>query len=480
MQAKISRAARAGTIPALCGLLATMLPCAITASPAAAQEPGAAEISGGFISTVQQAAAALGAGDNVRARDLLRAAHVAVPGDARVLLYLAGAELVTGDTARTLDALELLAEQGVLRDLHADPMLARLQGNPRFVRALEQMAANAAPLIRSDTAFQLADMDFLPEGIAYDPVDDVFFVGSLHRGTILRIDRTGEVSELANVATDRRALVIGLRVDASRRRLWAATLVIDSTAPRFRRGVGGRAALHGYDLDSRRRVANHAVSESGPHLLNDIAITPRGDVYVTDSEGDALYRLRADGPLLERFHAGTTDFTYPNGIAVSADGTRLYVAHVEGISSWNLAGADGLVERVTTAPGVAAGGIDGLYACSGSLLAVQSLLGFQRVVLLALDSTGLHIARQQALERQHPAHDVATTGAIAQGAFYYIANSQLGRLDSDQRVAPSDSPRASVVLRLPVPVECSVTDSASTSTSTSEPAITRPGSSVGL
>jgi hypothetical protein len=281
------------------------------------------------------------------------------------------------------------------------------------------------------------------------------------------------------VAPDRRALVVGLRVDASRRRLWAATLVVDSAAPRFRRGTGGRAALHGYDLDTGRRVANHAVTESGPHLLNDIAVTPGGDVYVSDSEGDALYRLRADGPLLERFHAGTTDFTYPNGITVSADGARLYVAHVEGISSWKLNAPDGLVERVTTASGVAAGGIDGMYACQGSLLAIESLLGFQRVVLLELDSTGLHIVRQQPLERRHPAHDAATTGALADSSFHYIANAQLNRLDDDHRVLPSDTSRASVVLRLPAPAEC-VPTSDSTSTSTSDRAISPSGSRTGL
>lgn len=409
---------------------------------------------GGFVSLVERAAGALSAGEELRARDLLRRAHHLVPGDPRVLLYLARTELATGDTARALAALERLADQGAHRDFSGDPVFDLLDGHPAYESALERMRANAAPVIRSDTAFELPDPDFLPEGLAYDPVDAAFYAGSLHRGTIVRIDPDGAVTEMARVAEGERALVVGLRVDPERRRLWAATLVVDSAAPRFRRGVGGRAALNAFDLETGDRVVRVAPGEPGPHLLNDLALTAGGDLYVTDSEAGVVYRLRSGADSLELVHGPRADFTYPNGIALSTDGSRVYVAHVEGVSTFSITDDEADLERVSTAPGIAAGGIDGLYACSGGLLAVQSMLGFQRVVLLGLDDTGHRITHQTPLEQRHPAHDAATTGAVADGAFHYIANSQLGRLGADQSVSPAPSIQPSVVLRVPIPPAC--------------------------
>ena len=245
-------------------------------------------------------------------------------------------------------------------------------------------------------------------------------------------------------------------MDGAARRLWVATLVIDSAAPRFAGGTGGWAALHVYDLGTGRLVRRYAAPDSSrPHLLNDIALAPGGDVYVTDSEGNALLRLRAGAAGLERVHGGARDFTYPNGVAVAADGTRLYVAHWEGMSTVALAGAEaGRVRRVAAPAGVPTGNVDGLYACPGGLIAVQGLLDFQQVTWFDLAPDGRAFTGARALERRHPAHDAATTGAVARDALYYIANAQLARLRGDGQLTPAREPRGTVVLRLPLGGAC--------------------------
>jgi hypothetical protein len=125
------------------------------------------------------------------------------------------------------------------------------------------------------------------------------------------------------------------------------------------------------------------------------------------------------------------------------------------VSTVVLSGAEaGRVTRLTAPARLGTGNIDGLYACAGGLLGVQRLLDFQQVTWFELAPGGRRIATARALERRHPAHDAATTGALARGAFFYIANAQLGRLRSDGGLTPAAAPPRSIVLRLPLDGVC--------------------------
>jgi sugar lactone lactonase YvrE len=438
-------------------LLLTALLFAATplrAQPGPTQPPD--ESAATFGEALGEATRALAARDYPALRRSLRAALAFAPDNPSLLYQLARAEARTGDTAAALAALDRLAPLGAARDVAADSAFDALRALPRFRAVVRRLAASAAPVVRSDTAFTLADPDFIPEGIAYDPADDVFYVGSLQQQRIVRVRRDGSATDFITAGQDGLGQVLGLRVDPARRRLWVATLVVDSAAPRFRRGVGGWAALHVYDLRDGRLAGRYAAPDSArPHLLNDVAIAPAGDVYVTDSEGDALYRLPAGATALERVHSDAPAFTYPNGIAFDRARPRLYVAHMEGISVIDLApGGPPRVARVAADAGVGTGGIDGLYACRGGLLAVQSLLDFQQITRFVLSADGRRIRTARALERRHPAHDAATTGAIAGKELYYIANAQLDRLLDEGGLAPAAEPRRTVILRLPVDAAC--------------------------
>jgi hypothetical protein len=390
------------------------------------------------------------AGDWAAVRATFRAARAFAPEEPSVLFNLARAEARSGDPAAAIRTLERLQLQGAALDVTTDSAFATLRTSPRFRAVARRIAAGAAPLVRSDTAFGLPGPDFIPEGIAYDPNEDAFYVGSLNQRGIVRVPRAGVPAAWAVSDAEDLGQVLGLRVDPARRTLWAATLAIDSAAPRFLRGTGGWAALRAYELPSGRLIGRWAPDSSGPHLLNDIAVAANGDAYVTDSEGSSTYRLRSGAGALERVYDGRAGaFTYPNGIALSPDGRHLFVAHLEGISVFDVTNpATFRPTRLAAPPGVPTGGIDGLYACGAGLIAVQYLLGFQQITRFVLSADGTRITRTRALERNHPAHEAATTGAPARGAFYYIANAQLDRLQDDGSVRAAERPHPSVVLRL--------------------------------
>ena len=406
-----------------------------------------------LIGALEAAGAAQQAGDLEEMRRLLRRAQEIAPGNSSVLFFLAREEARAGNLEESLGLLELLAEQGTTRDIRADSGFARLMSGAaleRFVQIDARLRANAAPLVRSDTAFVLDDPDFIPEGIAYDPVDRAFYVGSLHRRSVVRIDRGGKQTTFLPSGRDGLGQVLGMHVDSARRRLWLATLVLDSVAPRHYSGVRGWAFLHSYDLPGGQLLSRHAAPDSAiAHLLNDLVVTRAGDVYVTDTEAHSVYHLAPGAHALQRVQGPGDLFHYPNGIALDSAGRHLYVAHYEGISMAEVnAGSRPALRMMPRPPGVTAGGIDGLYSCPNRLVAVQALAGFQQVTAFALSPDGSTIRGASALERQHPIHDWATTGALAGGDFYYLANAQLRRLASNGALSAPTKPGRSVILRL--------------------------------
>jgi sugar lactone lactonase YvrE len=402
---------------------------------------------------LQVAGKAITAGDWKLVRQALESALRFSPDNPAVLYGLARAEARLGNVEGAVWALDRLSRQGAVRAVGDDTAFAALRPSREFQEVTRRLAASAAPLVRSDTGFVLPDPDFIPEGIAWDPADGAFYVGSLSGRGIVRI--VGDsVSAWVRTDSARLTQVLGLRLDGPRRRLWVATLTVDTAAPRFFRGPGGWAALEAYQVPTGRRVGRWVPDSAGPHLLNDIAVTRDGAVYVTDSEGSALHRLRSDKGPLERVYQDADRFLYPNGIAVSADGSRLYVAHWEGMSSFALGATPGLSpERLSAAEGVPTTGIDGLYRCGDGLLAVQYLLDFAQITRLTLSPDGRRAAGSRPLERRHPAQSDPTTGALAANTFHYIANAQLDRLSEDQTLRPGTGAR-SVVLRLPLEGTC--------------------------
>jgi sugar lactone lactonase YvrE len=426
--------------------------CAALAFAASAHAAQQADSARSLNAAMQTARQAREAGDWKAARAALQLALGYAPDHPAVLYGLARAEARLGYRSAAVRTLERLAAQGAVRRLEDDTAFAALRGTREFAAVARRVAAAALPLVRSDTSFVIPDPDFIPEGIARDPADGALYIGSLAgRGIIRVVD--GRASPWVRTDSTRLVQILGLRVDAGRRRLWVAALTVDSAAPPFFRGPGGWAALEVYTLPDGRLLGRWAPDSSGPHLLNDIAVTPAGDVYVTDSEGSALHRLPGGRGALEVVHRDADRFVYPNGLALSADGSRLYVAHFEGVSVFDLAADHPAPIRVTAPPGVTTTGIDGLYRCGTGLIAVQYLLDFPQISHFELSRNGRAIAAARALERRHPAQRGPTTGALAQDALHYIADAQLERLESDQSLKPGTGQR-SIVLRLPMDARC--------------------------
>ncbi len=305
---------------------------------------------------------------------------------------LASALALTGDAAGAFAALRHFAVLGYSADLAADSDFVRLRGNEAFAELTRRLARNGEPLVASRVAFELPKRDLLTEGIAHDARDDVFFVGSVHQSKILRVTRTGAVSEFAPELPGRWA-PLGLRVDRSRGALWVAAAALPQTAGSSPTD-SGRSAILRYDLRSGCLTARYdAPADGAPHAIGDLVVTRGGEVYATDSRAPVLFRVPARGDTLEPFVRSPLLLS-GQGLALTPDERSLYVAdYSRGILRVDLRGRSvSLVEAVDS---VLALGIDGLYFHRGSLVGIQNGVTPHRVARFTLSPAGDRLVRAE-------------------------------------------------------------------------------------
>ncbi|MFF7265312.1 SMP-30/gluconolactonase/LRE family protein [Streptomyces sp. NPDC008159] len=155
-----------------------------------------------------------------------------------------------------------------------------------------------------------------PEGVAWDPTRKAFLVGSSAQGTISVVRADGTVTPL--VAPFARVSVLGVEVDAPRRRVLAAYTdyylrllgAVDPSLPPVS-GVGF------FDLATGavQHLVDTSAGESHPRT-NDLAADSCGAVFVTDSGADTVTAVSRDGKVLRviRDDRFLSDHTGPNGI----------------------------------------------------------------------------------------------------------------------------------------------------------------------
>jgi sugar lactone lactonase YvrE len=293
------------------------------------------------------------------------------------------------------------------------------------------LACATAPSRRA--VYVLDEPDLLAEGIAWDAAQRTLFVGSIMRGAIFRLPESGGAQLFAGGLLP----VLGLRVDAARGLLWAATNAEPGTPAAADPATSGRSELVALDLRTGTVRRKLSPSDGHKHLLNDVAVGDDGTVYVTDSEGGAVLRAAGGGDLRTFVPAGA--LVYPNGIAFARG--RLYVAHSSGLV---IAAPDGSTRAVGLAPGVDPRAVDGLYPCGDGLLGVQSAHRPPRITRFRLDGSGERIVAAQLVAKDPDRLPLPTTGALDGPDLLVVANSDVDAL-GEQGLLPGSRPTTRIL-----------------------------------
>ena len=278
---------------------------------------------------------------------------------------------------------------------------------------------------RSQVAFRIADRELIPEGIAYDPRARIFYVGSTYRRKIVSVDEKGVVRDFTGEAQEGLLGVVGMKVDAKRRLLWAISTNAGGGMPG--KGLGrdclGCSAVFKYDLRTGRLIKKYALgNKPNVHFLNDLTVNSRGDAFITDTLTGDIYLIPHGKDELELF-VNLGEKSFPNGIDLSDDEKHLFVAADGGARVVNV--RDKSSRTLKLPDGVSPVVIDGLYFYKGGLIAVQPFADRRKVVRYSLDRGANAVTKAEVVEPEHPLFIQPTTGVIVGKDFYYIANSQL-------------------------------------------------------
>jgi DNA-binding beta-propeller fold protein YncE len=228
--------------------------------------------------------------------------------------------------------------------------------------------------------------------------------------------------------------VLGVRADPARHTLWVTTAAIPQMAG-YSAADSGRSAIVAFDLANGTLRARYELPATpAGHLLGDLVIAPNGDVYATDSQDPAIWRVSAGSNTVEEFLRNPL-FRSLQGPVVEPTGRTLYLAdYSHGILAVDLASR--AVRALPGPPRTTLLGIDGLSWDNGSLIGVQNGVTPPRVVRLRLSGDASRITAVELLDRNLPLAPEPTIGTVWGERFYYVANSQWDEYDEAGRLRP--------------------------------------------
>src|SRR5277367_3570414 len=247
-----------------------------------------------------------------------------IPDRGAALYFLAAAKQHLGET---LEALKLLKECLALHqgfDPAGSPSLKVLKGDKEFDDLVASVHREFPVVAKASRAFVTEEKDLIPEGLAYDSRQSVFYLSSLLRRKIVKISADGIDSEFAPAGRDHLLPVLGVRVDPNDGTVWANSW--DES--------GDRSELLRFDA-AGNLLGRYAPSDTAKHGFNDLVVMKSGSVLLTDSVGNQVLRF---DPRAHTFNALPVyrELSAPNGIALSADEQHLFVADDFGIVNVDL------------------------------------------------------------------------------------------------------------------------------------------------
>lgn len=343
----------------------------------------------------------------------------------RYVLRMASVELHLGNTNEALRWMQLYADMGLSYDASKDDDLKPLLENSGFRKIEQQMKERAKTIRQLQPVCTLPLADLMPEDLTFEKSSGTFLVSSIQHHTIYRLvlprhaKTECKLKELPLDAEARRWPALAVSYDNTRKVLWMTSAAMPDFAG-FPKEDEGKTALLAIDPQTGHTVRRFDL-ESKPAVLGDMSVAADGTVYVSDSVGGGVYRVRGDlkKAVLEKIAGGLFS---PQTPVLAQDGKRLFVADYPiGIAVIDLtrpaSPSAAALDYLPHPDSVAVTGLDGLHLAGDSLIGVQNGTDPQRLVRFQLDHAQTRIISSEVMEQAteqlgSPTHAISVNGWI--------------------------------------------------------------------
>jgi sugar lactone lactonase YvrE len=360
-----------------------------------------------------------------------------------VLYQLGIADALTGKKSEAIQTLKkaILIDADFRLDGIAD--FNSIKDSPEFKKLLALQKEWQTTVVNSETAFTLKDRSLHPEGIEYDPVHKLFYLGSIHKRKIVKVTSDGKMAEFCPSSVEGMTSVLGIKVDSKKNLLWTCASPMEEME---NYDSMARSAVYKFDLGSGKLLHKYQMLLNKNNcVFGDLILSKDGKVFVGDSKNNDIYTINEKTNQIEPYYT-SPEFWNIQGMTFSPDEKYLFIAdYIRGIYRLTIKTKE-LVEIKTNAD-VSLKGIDGLYFYNNSLIAIQNGVNPLRCMRYFLNKELTAITGFEIIDRKHPAFGEPTLGVIDGNNFYYIANSQWGGYDNNHKIKPDDQLRDIVILK---------------------------------
>lgn len=384
---------------------------------------------------------ALSEKDYAAAYEALTSAHAFHPYHQAILYNLGVTGAATGRLDESVGYLRKALYVNASYKLNL-PELDPLKDREDFKALLNLQQQLQVQVAHSDTAAVVTDRRLHIESVAVDAATGTIYVGSVHQRKVVAIDKQGVAKNFTPSGYEGMTAVLGLRVDPTSKFLWACSSPMeemegyDSLAP---------SRVYKFDLKSGKLVARYEPPAKTGHVFGDLVISPKGQVFVSDSKTNEIYTVNESSGTLDRFFVDK-DFWNIQGISFTDDGKYLFISdYIKG--PYRLELANRKLIKLYTQVENSVKGIDGLLYYKGSLLALQNGTSPLRVMRFTLNRTMDTLVKAEIIDQGIPVLNEPTQGTVSGNYFYYVANSQWGGYTDTHALKPDSELQDIVIMK---------------------------------
>lgn len=341
------------------------------------------------------------------------------PDSGNVRMRLLQPYLEAGEVEKIMELLEWLYDRGYVFNDVAKSQIPKLLEGVDPGRIAERLRAEPDEIAASEVVATVPAQAGLTESVLYDADRDVFIVTSYSEGAVWAVNRSQVLSRTKHEIEGK---LSGLVRDQQRDHYWVSAGSIGS--PFAKNEPHSGLTTYCPDLLEGCSTFSLRLSEDAASL-NELVVVSDGTIFASDSLGGGIYRLATgDGPLEQFIAPGT--FRSPQGLAVSADNTKLYVSDYRyGIAIIDLDTQE--VFRLASDIPLILDGVDGLWRYDNELIAVQNGTSPMRISAFELSDDGMRVVTHRILEQANPEWTEPLGGSIVGDSLIYIGNGQWDR-----------------------------------------------------